>query len=149
MAARDLLFVYGTLLTTANHPIGEVLRAHALFVGKGSFQGRLFWIKDPDDPRNHYPGALPSGNPADRVFGEVYQLMHPEKVLPVLDRYEACSPDWPEPYEFLRRNVAVTLEKDDSVIRCWTYLYTWDVSRARLIPSGRFTGPPVDADDAM
>lgn len=145
--ARDLLFVYGTLLTTANHPLGEVLRAHASYIGKGSMQARLYWIKDPDDPRNHYPGAFPSGNPADRVHGEVYEITDPARVLPALDRYEACSEDWPEPHEFLRRSVPVRLEKGGE-LRCWSYFYTWDVSRARLIASGRFTGPPVEDDEA-
>lgn len=132
------LFVYGTLLTVADHPMGNLLRDHSVFRGRGSIRARLYMIDDPDDPgQNFYPGAQPSGDPQDRVFGELYELTNPDAVLPSFDDYEACSPNWPEPHEFLRRKVPVTLE-DGTTLPAVTYLYTWDVSSAEHIPSGRF-----------
>ncbi len=139
MQTSDHLFVYGTLLTVAEHPMGTLLRRHAVFAGRGSIRARLYLIDDPDAPgQNSYPGALPSGNPADRVWGELYRLTDPAAVLPEFDDFEACSDRWAEPHEFLRRKVAVTMEggSDREAI---TYLYTWDVSTAEHIPSGRFT----------
>lgn len=138
MSTPDLLFVYGTLLTTAGHPLGDLLRAGARPAGRGSITARLYQITDPDDATNFYPGAVPSPDPADRVWGELYEILDPDAVFPELDRFEACSPEWPEPHEFLLRSVEVTRE-DGPTIRARTYLYTWDVTEARRIASGRYS----------
>ena len=107
--------------------------------GRGSIRARLYIIDDPDAPgENSYPGALPSGNPSDRVFGELYEIHAPEIVFPKFDDSEACSPRWPEPHEFLRRTVSVTMESGEAR-EAVTYLYTWDVSTAERVPSGRYT----------
>lgn len=133
------LFVYGTLLTVSGHPMGKLLRRHAEAAGTGSIQARLYMIDDPDDPgRNAYPGALPSPDPADRVHGELYLLRDPDAVLPEFDEYEACSANWPEPHEFLLRRIGVRMVNGD-VLTALCYLYSWDVSGARRIHSGRFT----------
>jgi gamma-glutamylcyclotransferase (GGCT)/AIG2-like uncharacterized protein YtfP len=138
------LFVYGTLLTVARHPMGNLLREHGEFAGTGSIRARLYIIDDPDEPgQNFYPGAVPSANNEDRVHGELYALHSPELVLGEFDDYEACSPRWPEPHEFLRRRVEVLLECG-TVKPALTYLYTWDVTSARHIASGRFTEASPD-----
>lgn len=144
MQIADHLFVYGTLLTVADHPMGALLRQHATFAGRGAIRARLYIIDDPDDPRqNSYPGAVPSGDVSDLVHGELYRLTNPESVLPQFDDYEACSPNWAEPHEFLRRRVPVSLD-DGRALEAICYLYTWDVSRARHIPTGRFTEAAPD-----
>ena len=133
-----LLFVYGTLLTVARHPMGDLLRSMARPVGEGSIQARLYVIPDPDDARNAYPGAKPSGDPQDRVHGVLYELVtEAEALLTAFDRYEACSPDWPEPHEFLRRRVRVLCD-NGSTVQALCYLYTWDVTGAHHIASGRY-----------
>ena len=133
------LFVYGTLLTVADHAMGALLRAHSRFVGSGSIQARLYIIDDPDAPgENSYPGALPAAAPQDRVWGDVYHLDNPSTVLPAFDDYEACSDKWPEPHEFMLRRVTVRM-KDGSELGARSYLYTWDVSGAQRVPSGRWT----------
>ena len=133
------LFVYGTLLTVARHPMGNLLREHGEYTGCGSIRARLYIINDPDAPdQNFYPGAVPSGNVGDRVHGELYSLRAPELVLEQFDDYEACSARWPEPHEFLRRRVDVLLDCG-TIQPAITYLYTWDVTTARHIASGRFT----------
>ena len=108
---HDLLFIYGTLMSVAEHPLGTLLRDNARFVGAGSIQARLYSITEVDaHGPNTYPGALPSPDPADRVFGELWHVTNPGPVWPALDRHEACTPDWPEPHEFLLRPVPVTLD---------------------------------------
>ena len=137
--AGDLLFVYGTLQTTAQHPMGDLLRQHARLIGEGSICARLYIIDDPEDPgANFFPGALPSPDPADQVFGELYELVNPAPLMPELDRLEACSDDWPEPHEFILRSVLVD-RGEDSAVRAWCYLYSWDVTGAERVMSGRFT----------
>lgn len=133
------LFVYGTLRASAEHPMGDLLRANADLVGPGSIQARLYIIDDPDMPgENSYPGALPSRDPDDRVHGELYHLTAPDTVLPAFDDFEACSAQWPEPHEFMRRRASVSLA-DGSQVQAVSYLYTWDVASAHRVASGRFT----------
>jgi gamma-glutamylcyclotransferase (GGCT)/AIG2-like uncharacterized protein YtfP len=118
--------------------MGDLLREKARAVGEGSIQARLYVIPDPDDPRNAYPGAKPSGNPEDRVHGMLYEILEDvEAVLAIFDRYEACAADWPEPHEFLRRRVKVR-RSDGSTVEAACYLYTWDVTGARHLASGRY-----------
>ncbi len=133
------LFVYGTLLTSAEHAMGAKLRSQARLVGTGSIQARLYIINDPDAPgQNFYPGALPAADPNDRVYGEVYEVLKREGLFEAFDEFEACSANWPEPHEFMRRTVTVMLE-DGGAQTAATYLYTWDVGDAEPVPSGRNT----------
>lgn len=133
------LFVYGTLLAVAEHAMGALLRQNGALIGPGHIQARLYMIDDPDAPgENSYPGALPSPDPADRVHGELYEVHNPKTVFDAFDDFEACSARWPEPHEFLRRPVTVTMV-DGTDLPATSYLYTWDISTATPIPSGRFT----------
>ena len=141
---HDHLFVYGTLGASAGHPLGDLLRAHAEPVGAGAIRARLYVIDDPDEPgENYYPGALPSPDPADRVHGEVYRITNAAALFPALDKFEACSPEHPEPHEFALRSVEVVMN-DGGVTRASTYLYTWDVSGYERIASGRYTAHAPD-----
>lgn len=134
---REHLFVYGTLLKRADHPLGGLMRARSRLVGEGSIRGRLYHICDPDDRTNFYPGAVPSGAEHERVHGEVYEIEGAAELIEVLDHYEACSPAWPEPHEFLRRRVSVRLGCG-ATLWALAYLYTWDISSAEWIRSGRY-----------
>lgn len=138
------LFVYGTLLAVADHPMGRVLHRAGRKIGTGWFHGRLYIIDDPEEPGNRYPGAVPSGYEDDRVFGELWELDDPAGQLAEFDVYEACDPSRPAPHEFLRRTIPVTLS-DGAVVQSVCYLYAWDTSRATLIPDGRFREALPDA----
>lgn len=136
--APRYLFVYGTLLGESQHPMGTLLRTHGREVGRGHIQARLYIIEEIDDQGpNSYPGAVPSPVAGDHVHGVVYEVLNPDPVFGAFDDFEACAPGWPEPYEFLLRHVDVTMT-DGAVLRAQSYLYTWDTSRATLVPSGRF-----------
>lgn len=135
----EFLFVYGTLLAASRHPMGDLLRDHAQIYGEGSINARLYLIEEEDeDGRNIFPGAVPSDHPDDNVYGVVYQINREhEKLFAAFDDFEACSPNWPQPYEFLLRSINVTMATG-ALISASSYLYTWDTSRATLIPSGRY-----------
>lgn len=138
------LFVYGTLLTVADHPMGRLLHANAERMGAGFIRARLYLIDDPEEPGNRYPGAVPSGFEEDRVYGDLYRLLDAGDLLKRFDVYEACDPSRPEPHEFQRRSVSVTLE-DGQVVEAVSYMYAWDTSRADLMASGRFAQEMRDA----
>jgi len=128
--ASDLLFVYGTLMRGYSHPMARLLAANADFLGEASCRGRLYKVK-------HYPGLVLSDEASDVVFGELYRLRAAEALLREFDIYEACGESFPEPTQYVRQRLPVTLA-GGSVIEAWTYLYNWPIDHLARIESGRF-----------
>ena len=126
----DYLFVYGTLRQNAKHPMHQQLAKHARFVAMAHYQARLYQV-------SYYPGAVPSSDVADQVIGELYQLMQPEVLLPLLDNYEECGEGFAQPQEYRRELQQVTLE-DGASVSAWVYIYNRDTSGLKLITSGDF-----------
>ena len=126
----DLLFVYGTLMRGYSLPMARLLSANADFLGDASCRGRLYKVK-------HYPGLVLSDEAADVVFGELYRLRAVDDLLREFDMYEACGEGFPEPTQYVRRLLAVTLA-DGNVSEAWTYIYNWPVATLTRIESGRF-----------
>ena len=126
----DLLFVYGTLMRGYEHPMARLLSANADFLGEASCRGKLYQVK-------HYPGLVLSNDAADMVFGELYRLRAVDDLLREFDMYEACGEGFPEPTQYVRQMLPVTLA-DGSVSDAWTYIYNWPVVGLSRIVSGRF-----------
>jgi gamma-glutamylcyclotransferase (GGCT)/AIG2-like uncharacterized protein YtfP len=126
----DLLFVYGTLMRGYEHPMARLLSTNADFIGEASCRGRLYQVK-------HYPGLVLSDKDYERVFGELYRLRAVEDLLREFDMYEACGEGFPEPTQYVRRMLSVTLA-DGAVSDAWTYIYNWPVEALARIESGRF-----------
>ncbi len=138
----DRLFVYGTLMRGFDHPMARLLSANAEFLGAARCTGRLYLIK-------HYPGLVPSDDPDDVVFGELYLLREREVLLRELDMYEACGEGFKQPTEDLRQMLKVALADGttrevrtgawtEARIEAWTYIYNWPVDHLPRIASGRF-----------
>jgi len=126
----DLLFVYGSL-RRGFELHGVLTGLGARHVGKASLRGRLFDL-------GHYPGVKPSTAGADRVQGEVYRLVNPERALQILDRAEGLRPGAPADSLYRREAAAVTLE-DASTAQAWVYwLGRWSGPK-RLIASGDYS----------
>src|SRR5215218_10587386 len=98
----DRLFVYGTLMRGFEHTMAQLLSRSAELIGEVRCRGRLYLIK-------HYPGLLLSDDPADLVFGELYRLRDRDALLGEFDMYEACGAGFPEPTEYVRQMLNVTL----------------------------------------
>lgn len=126
----EYLFVYGTLRRGCQHPMHTVLAADSRYAGIAHYQGLLYRV-------SHYPGVVPSDNPAQQVVGEVYQLLKPAQTLAELDRYEECSADFPAPREYRRELQLVTLENGASV-SAWVYLYNRQLTGLKPIVSGDY-----------
>jgi gamma-glutamylcyclotransferase (GGCT)/AIG2-like uncharacterized protein YtfP len=110
--------------------MAKLLSRSADFIGEATCRGRLYLVK-------HYPGLVLSDEPADIVFGELYRLRARDELLGEFDMYEACGAGFPEPTEYLRRMLDVTLA-DGSASEAWTYVYNWPVTGLPRIASGRF-----------
>lgn len=134
----DFLFVYGTLRRACAHPMHAVLAADSRYVGIAHYQGKLYRV-------SHYPGVVPSGNPAQQVVGEVYQLFKPAQTLAELDRYEECSAEFPSPQEYRREVQVVALENGCSV-NAWVYLFNQSTARLKTILSGDFVADTREQD---
>ena len=126
----DRLFVYGTLMRGFDHPMARLLSANAEYLGEASCRGRLYRVK-------HYPGLVLSGEASDIVHGELYRLREADAMLREFDMYEACGEGFPEPTQYLRKMLPVTLAGGE-VGEAWTYIYNWPVAKLVRIESGRF-----------
>jgi gamma-glutamylcyclotransferase (GGCT)/AIG2-like uncharacterized protein YtfP len=126
----DRLFVYGTLMRGFDHPMAKLLSVNAEFLGEARCRGRLYLIK-------HYPGLVLSEDPADVVFGELFRLRDRDALLREFDMYEACGEGFPQPTEYLRLMLSLTLD-DGSTTDAWTYVYNWDAAKLPRIASGKF-----------
>jgi gamma-glutamylcyclotransferase (GGCT)/AIG2-like uncharacterized protein YtfP len=126
----DLLFVYGTLMRGYSHPMARLLSSNADFLGPASCRGRLYKVK-------HYPGLVLTDDESERVFGELYRLRAVDDLLRAFDMYEACGEGFPEPTQYMRQTLPVTLA-DGTESEAWTYIYNWPVEALARIESGRF-----------
>jgi gamma-glutamylcyclotransferase (GGCT)/AIG2-like uncharacterized protein YtfP len=123
------LFVYGTL-RKGQPDMDRLLGAHAIDVGRGTLQGRLYLVDD-------FPGAKVSEHPDDRVHGEIYRLVDASPALAALDEYEEYNPTDPKHSLFVRRLAPIRLA-DGTTLSAWVYLYNRSTEGLRSIPSGDF-----------
>ena len=126
----EYLFVYGTLRSEFATPMYQFLVRHADFFDHGYFQGRLYEI-------DGYPGLVPSENTGELVYGEVYLLKNSEKIFKLIDNYEGLNPRWPEPHEYKRKQVEVSLIRGKKIMT-WIYIYDLPVIDLYRIESGDY-----------
>jgi gamma-glutamylcyclotransferase (GGCT)/AIG2-like uncharacterized protein YtfP len=126
----DRLFVYGTLMRGFEHPMARLLSGNADFISEARCQGRLYRVE-------HYPALVLSDDAADIVYGELFRLRAPDELLREFDMYEACGEGFPQPTEYVRKMLPLTLA-DGTSTEAWTYVYNWPVAHLSGIASGRF-----------
>jgi len=132
-------------MTAAKHPVGDIIRANATYVGEGAIQARLYAFDYSEGGKTgRYPGAVPTKTDEDRVFGEVWDIISPDAVYPATDHYERCSQDWPTPHEYVFQELPVQLT-DGMSIKAGAYLYTFDTTCGEWLSSGRFLDCPAEA----
>lgn len=131
----DLLFVYGSLLSTIGHAKGAELRRCGHLVGPASLQARLYKV-------SWYPGAVSSADVEDRVRGELYRLADPVAALAWLDAYEGISPGSTRAGsddEYARIALPVT-GPDGQPVQAWVYVYRRATIDLPRIATGVWTG---------
>ncbi|WP_045859369.1 gamma-glutamylcyclotransferase family protein [Teredinibacter purpureus] len=115
----ETLFVYGTLRTTEGHPMHNFLRGYCDLLGEASMGGIKVQLEG-------YCGVQPSGDPNERVVGELYRIHSnaSDDLFRGLDRYEGCSEECTEPHEFFRHRQEVRLLAASEIYDAWVYLYS-------------------------
>ena len=126
------LFVYGTLRREGGGEMYHLLARHSDFVGEATYQGRLYLV-------SYYPGIIPSDDPSDIVYGEVYRLSNPSLVLARLDEYEECAPGFDMPTEYVRLCQEIRLSSGEMVC-AWMYIYNLPTDAHERLLSGDFLG---------
>lgn len=126
----EFIFVYGTLRKGTKSAMSLVLDQCCEYSSMGSMQGRLYEV-------DGYPGAIESDNPGDVVQGELYRINDSEKVLSQLDEYEECSENFPQPREYVRKKILISLS-DKGTIPAWIYLYNHDTAGFAQIKNGDY-----------
>src|SRR3954463_14036596 len=124
----DQVFFYGTLRTGFNRTTRAGIDDFLKFAGRASIAGKLFDL-------GIYPAAVPATD--SRVWGEVFEMADPQKVLAALDRIEGHRPAEPERSLYNRARVAATLD-DGRTEDVWVYFYNAPLGRATRIVSGDY-----------
>jgi len=143
MVEPRLLFVYGTLMSTASGSMGRGPRARldraSRTMGRAAVRGFLFDLGVYPGLVLKLRGAVPGGEA--RVFGELRELIEPGDVFDWLDRYEGitCEVDAKDGCDY-RRVVRDVARLDASgrqvVMPAWIYVYEGPLVGARLLPDG-------------
>jgi gamma-glutamylcyclotransferase (GGCT)/AIG2-like uncharacterized protein YtfP len=127
------LFVYGTLLSTAGHPMSIRLQREARLIGPATLRGRLYRL-------GRYPALVEADAAGRLVHGEVYALKTLAVSLRWLDTYEEIVPGRPEANPFERVVRPARLDTGQTV-DAWVYLYRKSVRLRPEVTHGRWTTP--------
>ncbi|MCX4188248.1 gamma-glutamylcyclotransferase family protein [Methylophaga sp. OBS4] len=129
-STQTYLFVYGTLAQPSSHPMHALLKANSVFIAPAYMLGRLYEIRG-------YPGVVESEQQHEKVKGELYQLHRADWLLAKLDNYEECSAAFPQPHEYLRKQVEVFVSNTCST-QAWAYIYNHSTKHRKRIHSGDY-----------
>ena len=124
----EYVFFYGTLMTPFNRSGRQRIDPYLAYIGRGSISAALFDL-------GIYPAAVPASE--GRVVGELYDVEHPDIVLPVLDEIEGYRADHPEASLYTRTKTTVTLE-NSTTADAWVYFYNAPLGQAQRIQSGDY-----------
>ncbi|MFY9154183.1 MAG: gamma-glutamylcyclotransferase family protein [Prolixibacteraceae bacterium] len=124
------LFVYGTLLKFTESEVTQFLNRNSQFISIGSFPGKLYEVSG-------YPGAIYLPDESDRVSGNILEIPSAETVFAVLDLYEEVGDQFPEPNEYIRKQIPVE-DNSGKIFNCWFYEYNWPVENLMQILSGDY-----------
>lgn len=124
----DLVFFYGTLMAGFDRRRRAGIDDKLQYIGRGAIQGALFDV-------GLYPAALPAAE--GHVWGEVYAMSDPPKVLRALDEIEGFSEGNPDRSLYRRERTDVLLP-DGKFASAWVYFYNAPLGRAQRIESGDY-----------
>lgn len=124
----DFVFFYGTLMTGFDRRRRIGIDPYLRYRGRGWVQAALFDL-------GIYPAAVPADE--GRVWGEVFELLEPARVLEALDGIEGFRPAEPDSSLYLRVKVPAHLP-DNVTEQAWIYFYNAPLGKAPRITSGDY-----------
>lgn len=124
----DRVFFYGTLMNGFDRRQRIEIDRDLEFLGRGSIRAALFDL-------GLYPAAVP--DPGGQVWGEVYRMVDPERVMDALDSIEGFCPNEPEASLYTRLETPITLD-EGRVETGWVYFYNAPLGRAERISGGDY-----------
>ena len=127
------LFVYGTLMSHAGHPMGARLARESRLIGHGMLPGKLLDL-------GSYPALVEPGAGGELVYGEVRALNTPATSLRWLDDYERVIPGREAQSDYARLTRMVRLEAGGEV-EAWVYVFQARLVRPSFIADGHWRGP--------
>ncbi len=100
------------------------------FAGRASIGGRMY-------DNGWHPSAVPSADPAERIFGELYAIdpSAADALLATLDEYEGYDAAHPASSPFVRQAVEAVGE-DGTLVMAWVYFCNEPVDGLPRITSG-------------
>ncbi len=122
------IFIYGTLKKGYPNPISTSIYKYLSFYNTGWVFGSLYKIRN-------YPGLV-LNKKGDKIFGEIYLLTDPEKVIKIIDPYEEVGPEFNQPNEY--KKALIDVYTSEGQIKCLVYLYNWTVKGLEKINSGKY-----------
>jgi gamma-glutamylcyclotransferase (GGCT)/AIG2-like uncharacterized protein YtfP len=134
--ADEFIFVYGTLRRACTGNMPGVLTRFTEYVAEGYMLGKLYEVAG-------YPGAVEAGGSDDRVHGEIYRILDNDLLFALLDAYEECSEQFPQPHEYVRKKRPISLSGNGGIV-AWVYLYNLDVTSLPQIASGDYLSVKKD-----
>jgi gamma-glutamylcyclotransferase (GGCT)/AIG2-like uncharacterized protein YtfP len=110
----------------------HALARYSRYVAEGHVHGELYDL-------GTYPGLVLQKAYSTLVLGEVYALNsdHASQTWRVLDEYEGCAGHDPEPHEYTRQMVNVSLVGGTEVL-AWAYVLKTLPSGAVRVPGGDY-----------
>jgi gamma-glutamylcyclotransferase (GGCT)/AIG2-like uncharacterized protein YtfP len=124
------IFVYGTLHDNPGNRYSRFLERNANYMGVATKKGKLFSL-------GHYPGAVKSHNPNDKIKGYLYSVENIEYLLKTLDEYEGFDKSSPGHSLFIREKAIVEDRKNKKHI-AWIYWYNKATNEKKEIEKGDF-----------
>ncbi|MFB6317591.1 gamma-glutamylcyclotransferase [Saccharicrinis sp. FJH54] len=128
---EEYLFVYGTLAASVNREMNALVKKFGINLGDGFMTGKLFEVSG-------YPGFVHSAEEESRVYGDVYMLKEALQLFYHLDKYEECTPEFPEPWEYRRVQLPVQLNSGAVIHSCWVYEYNHATDKLEQIIPGDY-----------
>lgn len=123
---KKYLFVYGTLKRGGRFHHRLTRDHNVRLVGSARIRGELYKL-----PGASFPGAVPSNQRNQFVYGQLFVLQDPDNALPQLDEFEGID-------EGLFRRKLVDVWMDGKKTKAWTYFYARPLKDATLLTAGTF-----------
>lgn len=124
------LFVYGTLKRKSpNNPFKNEMDLNLKYISEAYVFGKLYLV-------DNYPGLIIAEN--CKVYGELYQVLNHENIIPLLDKYEDYYPLNHLDSLYIRETIICYANKTNIAFETYAYVYNKSILGSLRIKKGIF-----------